>query len=90
MDRFFCVAKIHQTGTHNWKTEMTTASINIIKAIPMGEYRLQLTFDDGTQQTVDFKPFLLQARHPDIRAYLDSAKFLSFRIEYGELIWGAR
>ncbi len=67
---------------------MSSTAINIIKAIPVGEYRLQLTFDDGAQQTVDFKPFLTHARHPDIRAYLDMAKFSSFRIEYGELVWG--
>jgi hypothetical protein len=63
-------------------------SINIVTAEPAGEYRLHLTFDDGMKQTVDFKPFLTQAHHPDIRAYLDPGRFSAFRIEYGELVWG--
>ena len=65
---------------------MSATPINIIEAISVGEYRLQLTFDDGVQHTVDFMPFLIHAHHPDIRAYLDFAKFLSYRIEYGELV----
>ena len=63
-------------------------AINIVTAEPAGEYRLHLTFDDGTKQTVDFKPFLTDAHHPDIRAYLDPGRFSAFRIEYGELVWG--
>lgn len=67
---------------------MTQPIINILTAETLSEYRLRLTFDDGTQQTVDFKPFLTGSRHPDIRAYLDPERFASFRIEYGELVWG--
>ncbi len=37
---------------------------------------------------MDFKPFLTKAVHPDIRAYLDPQRFSTFRIEYGELVWG--
>ena len=62
--------------------------INIVTVYPVGDYRLCLTFDDGTVQTVDFKPFLTRSSHLDIRAYLDPARFLAFRIEYGELVWG--
>ena len=54
----------------------------------MGDYRLRLNFDDGTEQIVDFKPFLQQSIHPDIRAYLEPARFATFRIEYGDLVWG--
>ena len=36
----------------------------------------------------EFKPFLAHARHPDLRVYLDPAMFSTFRIEYGELVWG--
>jgi hypothetical protein len=62
--------------------------INIVVAESAGEYRLRLQFDDGTQQVVDFKPFLSKALHPDIRAYLDPSRFASYRIEFGELVWG--
>jgi hypothetical protein len=67
---------------------MSQTIINIIAVEPAGDYRLHLTFDDGKEQTVDFKPFLTHAQHPDIRSYLDSGRFAAFRIEYGELVWG--
>ena len=63
-------------------------TINVASAEFLGDYRLRLIFDDGTEQEVDFKPFLTRSHHPDIRAYLDPVKFASFRIEYGELVWG--
>jgi hypothetical protein len=62
--------------------------INVVSADLVGEYRVQLTFDDGMQQIVDFRPFLIRSSHPDIRAYLDTDRFAAFRIEYGELVWG--
>ncbi len=67
---------------------MIPAKINITKVEQAGDFALRLSFDDGTVQTVDFKPFLTLSRHPDIRAYLDPASFAAFRIEYGELVWG--
>jgi hypothetical protein len=67
---------------------MIPATINIKTVEPLGDYALRLSFDDGTVQTVDFKPFLSLSRHPDIRAYLDPARFSAFRLEYGELVWG--
>jgi len=67
---------------------MMPATINITNTEQIGDYVLRLAFDDGTIQTVDFKPFLSVSRHPDIRAYLEPARFADFRIEYGELVWG--
>lgn len=67
---------------------MIPATINITAAQQVGDYALRLSFDDHTMQTVDFKPFLTRSRHPDIRAFLDPARFAAFRIEYGELVWG--
>lgn len=67
---------------------MSSTTINIISAEKIDDYCLHLTFDDGKQQTVNFKSFLTKARHPDIRRYLNPEKFSQFRIEYGELIWG--
>jgi len=62
--------------------------INITHAEHLGDYRLQLTFDDGKQITIDVQPFLTRAAHPDIRAYLEQEKFKSYRLEHGELVWG--
>lgn len=63
---------------------MNKNSINIIKAEPAGDYRLHLTFDDGKEQAVDFKPFLTRSQHHDIRSYLDPTRFATFRIEFGK------
>lgn len=67
---------------------MSQPPINIVAAELAGDYRLRLTFDDGMEQVVDFKPFLAHSRHPDIRVYLDPVMFSTFRIEYGDLVWG--
>lgn len=67
---------------------MTPPIINIVSAEQVSPYCLRLRFDDGTEQIVDFKPFLSHAVHPDIRGWLQPEKFASFRLEYGELVWG--
>jgi hypothetical protein len=67
---------------------MTPAAINILAVQQVGDYRLHLRFDDATEQTVDFYPFLSHARHPEIRAWLSPERFASYRLEYGELVWG--
>lgn len=61
--------------------------INITTAEQVDNYVLRLCFDDGTVQTVDFKPRLSLSRHPAIRAYREPGVFAGFRIEYGELVW---
>ncbi|MBK8537316.1 MAG: DUF2442 domain-containing protein [Candidatus Competibacteraceae bacterium] len=67
---------------------MSQPPINIVAAESVGECRLRLLFDDGIEQTINFKPFLAHAHHPDLRVYLDPAMFSTFRIEYGDLVWG--
>ena len=62
--------------------------IAIIEARALSDYRLALQFDDGHVQEVDFMPFLSASHHPAIRAFLDPARFATYRIEYGDLIWG--
>ena len=67
---------------------MTNKVIDIVSATHLRDYEIRLVFNDGTSQTVDFKPFLEHTQHPDIRAFLQPAKFADYRIEYGELVWG--
>ena len=62
--------------------------INIIEAEQVGDYCIRLRFDDGVKQTIDFKVFLLNSCHPDIRTFLEPSRFASFRLAYGELVWG--
>ena len=37
---------------------MSQIPINIVTVKPVGDYCLHLTFNNGKEQTVDFKPFL--------------------------------
>ena len=67
---------------------MIPDTLNIVRAEHLGDYRLAIDFDDGTKQDVDFKPFLISAQHPEIRAFLDMGKFSAFRVEHGDLVWG--
>lgn len=67
---------------------MIPAIIKVVSASHVGEYRIEIKFDDGSIQIVDSGPFLQRAIHPDIRAYLDRDRFQSFRVEYGDLLWG--
>ena len=72
----------------NKKDSTTQAIINIATAEQVRDFRIHLQFDDGTEQAIDFKPFLTNTLHPDIRAWLDPDRFATFRLEYGELVWG--
>ena len=67
---------------------MSSAVINVVSAGLAGDLSLRIRFDDGTEQTVDFKPFLTSSLHPDIRAWSAPERFSEFRIEHGELVWG--
>ena len=67
---------------------MNIQIIQVVSETKIGDYKLRIVFGDDTTQEIDFKPFLSAALHPDIRAYLDPQRFSSFRIEYGDLVWG--
>lgn len=62
--------------------------IDIVNAKPVGDYRLELSFSDGTARIVDFSSFLGRSSHPDIRKYLNKELFSRFTIENGDLMWG--
>ena len=53
----------------------------------IGDYKLDLFFNDGVKRIVDFEPFLKRAVHPSIRKYLDIDRFKSFVFEFGHLQW---
>lgn len=66
---------------------MIMNSINITSVEKIAQYQLRLVFDDGTVREVNFKDFLAQSHHPDIRAYLEESKFDAYHLEFGELVW---
>ena len=63
------------------------AVVDIVRAEPRSDYKIKLYFSDGVERIIDFEPFLMRARNPMIRAYLDPKKFANFKLEYGELVW---
>lgn len=61
--------------------------IRIDSAHYLGDFAIRLQFNDGTDQLVDFKPFLMKSLHPSIKKYLDEANFTTFQIVDGNLNW---
>ena len=67
---------------------MSSTAINIVDAQQTGAYCLRLLFDDKSAKDVNFEPFLVHSHHPGIRAFLEPERFASFKVQYGELVWG--
>ena len=61
--------------------------IDVVAARQTGEYKLTVSFSDGTAQLIDFEPFLQRSNNPLIRKYLSPDNFSNFRVEDGKLIW---
>lgn len=70
------------------KTVAKQQYLEVTEAKYVSGYKLLLSFNDGAARVVDFGPFLAQAQNPDTTDYRDLKKFKSFRIEYGDVIWG--
>jgi len=66
----------------------TTNYLEITEAEYVFGYKLRLTFNDGTVRVMDFEPFLRNTRNPDLTQYRQLRKFKSFRLHYGDLMWG--
>jgi len=62
--------------------------LEITEANYISGYKVRLTFNDGLVRVMDFEPFLRKARNPDIMQYRQMRKFKSFRLDYGDLMWG--
>ena len=65
-----------------------TNYLEITEANYVSDYKIHLTFNDGTVRVMDFAPFLRKARNPDITQYRQLRKFKQFRLHYGDLMWG--
>jgi hypothetical protein len=62
--------------------------LEITEATYVSGYKICLVFNDGTEQIVDFGPFLRKATNPHTTQYRQMRKFKSFRLDYGDLMWG--
>ncbi len=61
--------------------------ISINKAEYLGDFKISFTFSDGVERTIEFLPFLQEARNPMTKKYLDESLFKSYSLEYGDIIW---
>lgn len=61
--------------------------INIEKAEYLNGHKLQLTFNDGAEQIIDFGPFLSNSLNPFINKYLDLTEFKKYELDNGDLEW---
>ena len=62
--------------------------VAITGVTPIDKYRLRIRFSDEQITDVDFEPFLEASKHPQIRKFLNVELFDSYRIEWGNLVWG--
>ena len=63
------------------------SDIKLVEASYVEDYKIELKFNDGKTQVVDFAPFLEASKHPEIRKYLDKENFRQFQIVDGDLDW---
>jgi len=62
--------------------------LRIKEARYVPRHKVSLEFNDGRRRTVDFGPFLKKATNPMFTKYRAVAKFKTFRIDHGDLMWG--
>ena len=61
--------------------------LKIVSANYLSDFAIRIRFNDGTEQLVDFKPFLSKSLHPSIKKYYDENIFSNFDITDGNLNW---
>jgi hypothetical protein len=62
--------------------------IEITQAEYVESYKIRFHFRDGKEKTIDFEPFLRNARNPITSQFLDLSKFRMFELEHGDIRWG--
>ena len=62
--------------------------IKLVNANYINDYVVELSFDDGVVQQIDFGNFLHKHPHPQYDKYRDLKKFKQFKIERNKIVWG--
>ena len=62
--------------------------IKLVNANYIKDYIVELSFDDGVVQQIDFGNFLYKHPHPQYDKYKELANFKKFKIERNNLVWG--
>jgi hypothetical protein len=50
-------------------------------------YKIEMTFNDGTEGVIDFQNIIKDDNREIIRELLDEHKFQTVRVEYDTLVW---
>jgi len=82
MDRLFRTPQSHIAAENYPENQVVLADdavVDIVEAEQVSDYKLRLSFSDGTQRVVDFEPFLRASRNPMIRAYLEPNRVCKFQ-----------
>jgi hypothetical protein len=61
--------------------------LEIKSAKYISDFAIQISFNNGVNRLVDFKPFLNSSLHPSIRKYLNENLFEKFDLIDGNLNW---
>jgi hypothetical protein len=61
--------------------------IEVKEARYIGDHAIRVFFTDGSEQLVDFKPFITRSQHPSVKKYADERLFAAFDIVHGNLNW---
>jgi len=62
--------------------------IKLVDANYLNNYVVELLFDDGVVQQIDFGHFLHNHPHPQHNKYKELRNFKKFKIERNNLVWG--
>jgi len=68
--------------------ENDTKKMLIKSAAYVSDYKVNITFADETEKTIDFGIFLKNYPHPQHNKYLDLRNFKKFKIDGGNIVWG--
>lgn len=60
----------------------------IIEVTDLGDFKIQITFNNLEQKQVDIGDFIRRNPHPQYNKYLDPKKFKKFSIVNGNVVWG--
>ena len=63
-------------------------TIKIIDASYLGDYKVELRFDDDVIRQIDFGTFLNTHSHPQYNKYKKINNFKKFKIDRNNLVWG--
>ena len=68
-------------------TEENTEVVKVKQASYLSDYAIRITFNNGVEKLIDFKPFLSKSFHPSIKKYLNEKLFSNFAITDGNINW---